>query len=394
MVLAFMPLTAHAAVGTADFTIEVAARGHETQIINENTKGSLVRGVDYGGMITYVGDDVSGTLTLTDFSFSTASQMALWTHTENLTIVLNGTNTITNSSPDSNWGWGVYADYNLTIKGDGSLTIVSTVPANGRSNYGLEAMGDFTLESGTVIIKADGDTTYKSARLLDLAASAVVVKGGTLICAGSHSEAINDAPYDLPTEYTWEYSTATAYDPGSGTPTDRGSKGDSDYTWVDDHMYVKIAGAPPHAIVSALVDYTAPVGYTVIVPSIINLTYQDTGAVVADLPLTAGAVLNGGTLSIPAEGSGAAKAFTIVNRSDVTKVVAYQISKLGSVDFSSVAPAGEITSFTAANENDLGTPADITNKFYVKAPDWTAANKDGTYRGNLYFTCTYTSAVK
>jgi hypothetical protein len=333
---------------------------------------------------------------LTDFSFSTAgTQAAMHVFTEDLTIVLNGTNSITNSSPETAGGCGITADGNVTIKGDGSLTIVSTVPAEGEGNYGLEAANDFILKSGTVIVKADGDSTFQSAALLDLALwNSFEIYGGTLICAGSHSDAVSISPDVLPAKYAWEYSTVTSYDPASGTPTDSGVSDDAEYTHTYGHKYLKITDdLRPATVVSALVDYTAPVGYTVTVPSTINLTYLDTGAVEADIILKAGAVLNGGTLSITAAGSGAGRAFTIVNGSDATKAVAYEISKLGGRDFSSVTPAGEITSFTVTNANDLGTPADITNKFYVKAPDWTAANKDGTYKGNLYFTYTYTPAV-
>ena len=122
MALALVPaflLTASATV-TADYTLYL-----------DDSSGKLYKNTSSGAEVTTVmageGAVVNGTagarvLTLTDFNYLTSANVALRV-TGTTTIVLNGTNIIGGGS-SSTYANGIEAS-NLTIKGDGSLTVIA-----------------------------------------------------------------------------------------------------------------------------------------------------------------------------------------------------------------------------------------------------------------------------
>ena len=100
-----------------------------------------------------------------------------------LTIVLEGTNTVTGADAGNNGSNSIRVDYgNLTIQGGGSLTAQGAETSSG-SSYGIFVIGSFTQQSGSVTaIGGDVSGSYNSTGLY-VDGSTVTAQDGTLTAA-------------------------------------------------------------------------------------------------------------------------------------------------------------------------------------------------------------------
>ena len=101
-----------------------------------------------------------------------------------LTIVLEGTNTVTGADAGNNGSNSIRVDYgNLTIQGGGSLTAQGAETSSG-SSYGIFVIGSFTQQSGSVTaIGGDVSGSYNSTGLY-VSDGTVTAQDGTLTATG------------------------------------------------------------------------------------------------------------------------------------------------------------------------------------------------------------------
>lgn len=133
-------------------------------------------------------DKDSGTLTLNNATINGTNASGLVGAgiyaAGDLTIVLEGTNTVTGVDAGGNNGSNSIRveSGNLTIQGGGSLT-AQGAGCNG-SSYGIFVIGSFTQQSGSVTAIGGTSQNYSSYGL-NVYGSTVTVQGGTLTATGS-----------------------------------------------------------------------------------------------------------------------------------------------------------------------------------------------------------------
>ena len=149
-------------------------------------------------------DAAARTLTLTDYSsngqthaLGGGSNAAIYTDLD-LTIVLNGKNTVQNTSDG---GFGIYAKKNLTIKGSGELTAAGGKNIN---NCGIRAAGNVVIENGKVT--AEGNYAICSDKMINIKDGEITANGVLEGIYAYSSLLINDGKV-----------TATATATGSGS---------------------------------------------------------------------------------------------------------------------------------------------------------------------------------
>ena len=130
--------------------------------------------------------DGSGTLTLKDATINgtnTTGHVGAGIYAEgDLTIVLEGSSTVTGVQDPNDESQSIRVSGNLTIQG-GSLTAQGAETSSG-SSYGIFVTGSFTQQSGIVTANGgDVSGSYKSAGLY-VSGSTVTVEGGTLTATG------------------------------------------------------------------------------------------------------------------------------------------------------------------------------------------------------------------
>ena len=131
--------------------------------------------------------DGNGTLTLKDATINgtyTIGHVGAGIYAEgDLTIVLEGSSTVTGVQDPNGESQSIRVSGNLTIQGDGSLT-AQGAETSSRSSYGIFVTESFTQQGGSVTANGgDVSGSYKSAGLY-VSGSTVTVEGGTLTATG------------------------------------------------------------------------------------------------------------------------------------------------------------------------------------------------------------------
>lgn len=139
-------------------------------------------------------DSATGTLTLKDANITgdSSTNFGAGIHAGgDLTIVLEGSSTVT-GVVCNNESRGINTlDGNLTIQGGGSLTARGADTSGGGSCYGINVSGSFTQQGGSVTAIAGNVSGSNPSSGLDVSGT-VTVKGGTLTATGG-SAAINNS---------------------------------------------------------------------------------------------------------------------------------------------------------------------------------------------------------
>lgn len=133
-------------------------------------------------------DSATGTLTLKDATINgtaTTGYVGAGIYAVgDLTIVLEGSSTVTGADAGGNGSNSIRVDYgNLTIQGGGSLTAQGAETSSG-SSYGIFVIGSFTQQSGSVTaIGGDVSGSYNSTGLY-VSDGTVTAQDGTLTATG------------------------------------------------------------------------------------------------------------------------------------------------------------------------------------------------------------------
>ncbi|MDD5944838.1 MAG: stalk domain-containing protein [Clostridia bacterium] len=126
----------------------------------------------------------NNTLTLNGVNFTTTNEIAVLLP-GGATIVLEGENTIASEdTADRDVSYGIRAEGNLTITGNGTLTVIG---GEADLSYGIYANnGDITISDGTVI--ATGSTAGNVSRGIYTNNGSVTIYGGTVTAEGGNAE--------------------------------------------------------------------------------------------------------------------------------------------------------------------------------------------------------------
>lgn len=135
--------------------------------------------------------DGNGTLTLKDATINgtnTIGHVGAGIYAEgDLTIVLEGSSTVTGVQDPNGDSQSIRVSENLTIQGGGSLTAQGADTSNG-SSYGIFVIGSFTQQGGSVTASGgDVSGSYNSTGLY-VFGSSVTVQGGTLKATGGATD--------------------------------------------------------------------------------------------------------------------------------------------------------------------------------------------------------------
>lgn len=166
--------------------------------------------------------DGSGTLTLKDANITgdSSANFGAGIYAEgDLTIVLEGSSTVTGVVCNNDSRGINTLDGNLTIQGGGSLT-ARGADMSGDSSYGIDVSGSFTQQGGSVTAIAGNVSGSNPSSGLNVSGT-VTVKGGTLTATGG-SAAINSS-YGIST-----YSSVVTVSDATVTATS-GSAGYASY---------------------------------------------------------------------------------------------------------------------------------------------------------------------
>lgn len=133
-------------------------------------------------------DSATGTLTLKDANITgdSSTNFSAGIHAGgDLTIVLEGSSTVTGGvCNDASRGINTL-DGNLTIQGGGSLTARGAdTSGGGSSSYGIYVYGSFTQQGGSVTATAGNVSGNNPSSGLNVVSGTVTVKGGTLTATG------------------------------------------------------------------------------------------------------------------------------------------------------------------------------------------------------------------
>ena len=143
--------------------------------------------------------DGNGTLTLKDATINgtnTTGHVGAGIYAEgDLTIVLEGSSTVTGVQDPNGESQSIRVSGNLTIQGGGSLTAQGAETSSG-SSYGIFVTGSFTQQSG--IVTAIGGTSQNySSTGLHVSDGTVTVQGGTLTATGGNASSNNYGSYGI-----------------------------------------------------------------------------------------------------------------------------------------------------------------------------------------------------
>lgn len=132
--------------------------------------------------------DGNGTLTLKDATINgtnTIGHVGAGIYAEgDLTIVLEGSSTVTGVQDPNGESQSIRVSGNLTIRGGGSLTAQGAETSSG-SSYGIFVVGSFTQQSGSVTASGGTSKNYNSEGLY-VSDGTVTVEGGTLTATGGN----------------------------------------------------------------------------------------------------------------------------------------------------------------------------------------------------------------
>ena len=131
-------------------------------------------------------DSATGTLTLKGATINgtSSSTVGAGIYAEgDLTIVLEGSSTVTGVVNPYGESQSIRVSGNLTIQGGGSLTAQGAETSSG-SSYGIFVTGSFTQQSGSVTASGGNVSGTKNSRGLYVSGSTVTVQSGTLTATG------------------------------------------------------------------------------------------------------------------------------------------------------------------------------------------------------------------
>lgn len=131
--------------------------------------------------------DGNGTLTLKDATIkgtNTIGHVGTGIYAEgDLTIVLEGSSTVTGVQDPNGDSQSIRVSENLTIQGGGSLTAQGAETSSG-SSYGIFVIGSFTQQGGSVTASGGNVSGNYNSTGLYVYGSTVTVQGGTLTATG------------------------------------------------------------------------------------------------------------------------------------------------------------------------------------------------------------------
>lgn len=131
--------------------------------------------------------DGNGTLTLKDATINgtnTIGHVGAGIYAEgDLTIVLEGSSTVTGVQDPNGDSQSIRVSGNLTIQGGGSLTAQGAETSSG-SSYGIFVIGSFTQQGGSVTASGGNVSGNYNSTGLYVYGSTVTVQGGTLTATG------------------------------------------------------------------------------------------------------------------------------------------------------------------------------------------------------------------
>jgi uncharacterized protein DUF4353 len=172
-------------VTVAGATVTITAAG--TYVLTGQLDGQIVVDTEDTGVVALVLDGVS-------IASSTSAAVAV-VNAEDVVVSLSGSNTLSSTGDDEDANAALFSDADLTISGDGSLVVTSSVNDGITSHDdlvvlsgnltvtagddGLRGKDSLTVEGGTVTVNAGGDAV-KSDDEDDDTRGYVLVSGGTL----------------------------------------------------------------------------------------------------------------------------------------------------------------------------------------------------------------------
>ncbi len=143
--------------------------------------------------------DGNGTLTLKDATINgtdITGHVGAGIYAEgDLTIVLEGSSTVTGVQDPNGESQSIRVSGNLTIQGGGSLTAQGAETSSG-SSYGIFVVGSFTQQSGSVTASGGTSQNYSSTGL-HVSDGTVTVQGGTLTATCGNTSSNNYGSYGI-----------------------------------------------------------------------------------------------------------------------------------------------------------------------------------------------------
>lgn len=144
-------------------------------------------------------DSATGTLTLDNATINGTNTIghvgAGIFASGDLTIVLEGSSTVTGVQDPNGETQSIRVEGNLTIQGGGSLTAQGAETSSG-SSYGIFVIGSFTQQGGSVTASGGTSQNYSS-RGLYVSGSTVTVQGGTLTATSGNTSSNNYGSYGI-----------------------------------------------------------------------------------------------------------------------------------------------------------------------------------------------------
>ncbi|MGJ8721779.1 MAG: carbohydrate-binding domain-containing protein, partial [Salinibacterium amurskyense] len=128
-------------VSVSGSTITITAAG--TYVLSGQLDGQVVVDTDDEAVVALVLDGV-------EISNSTSAAIAV-ANAEDVVVSLSGTNTLSSTGDDADYNAALFSDADLTISGDGSLTVSSSV------NDGITSHDDLVILSGDITVTAGDD---------------------------------------------------------------------------------------------------------------------------------------------------------------------------------------------------------------------------------------------
>jgi len=174
-----------AGVEVSGSTVTISAAG--TYVLSGQLDGQVIVDTDDEDVVALVLDGA-------DISSSTSAAIAV-ANAEDVVVSLSGNNTLSSTGDDADYNAALFSDADLTISGDGSLTVNSSVNDGITSHDdlvilsgditvtagddGLRGKDSLTIEGGTVTVDAGGDA-LKSDNDEDETRGYVYIAGGTV----------------------------------------------------------------------------------------------------------------------------------------------------------------------------------------------------------------------
>lgn len=186
LVVAMLPPVTASAAAPSTLTVggtTITSSGYWTT----NADGTLTaEGASADNYNVYYDGD--GTLTLKDATINgtnTIGHVGAGIYAEgDLTIVLEGSSTVTGVQDPNGDSQSIRVSENLTIQGGGSLTAQGANTTSDGSSYGIFVIGSFTQQSGSVTASGGNVSGNQTSTGLYVYGSTVTVQGGTLTATG------------------------------------------------------------------------------------------------------------------------------------------------------------------------------------------------------------------